>query len=365
MNIALDKEKFLLNIKIAQEFTANRLTSTQALQGVYLSTEGKALHIYSTDLNSYFHTTLLEGDVPDVHIIIEPKKIIEFVQLLDAGDINLIMSGQSMTIQQKKTKGVFPCIVAEDFPQPPQLSDTSEQIETSLISKNLSKLLFSASSDDARPVLTGVNIVSEETGVVFVTTDGFRLSIVKEAQKGAIPSMIIPSDFLKKVSGYIKDNKSISFSYSKKEQVVRLSNGEMDFYTSLIDGEFPPYERVLPDDKTTTIVIQRQELIRNTKLISVFARDYSHVVQYDFSDNMLRISPKKEANEENVTTQDAKIDGAPQKVAFNYRYVIDYLNSVDSEEIIIEILRPDAPVVFKSAKDTTYTHIIMPVRTQE
>ncbi|MDA1316683.1 MAG: DNA polymerase III subunit beta [bacterium] len=365
MKITLDKEGFLSKIKIAQEFTANRLTSTQALQGVYLSNEGKELHIYSTDLNSYFHSIIPADEVPTLHAIIEPKKIIEFVQLLDAGDIDITIEKQNVTIQQKKTKGAFPCIIAEDFPQPPQPGEQIEQAETSLISKNLSKLLFAASSDDARPVLTGVNVVSEEGAVVFVTTDGFRLSIVKEKQTGTIPSMIIPADFLRKVSGYIKESKSVTFSFSKKERVVRLSDNQMDFYTSLIDGEFPPYERVLPDSKVTTIVLQKDELIRNTKLISVFARDYSYVVQYDFGDSMLRISPKKEANDENTTTQDVTIEGPPQKVSFNYRYVLDFLNSVDGEEIIIEILRPDAPIVFKSSKDKTYTHIIMPVRTQE
>jgi DNA polymerase-3 subunit beta len=100
-------------------------------------------------------------------------------------------------------------------------------------------------------------------------------------------------------------------------------------------------------------------------MISIFAREYSNVIMYDFTEKGLILSPKKEANAENTTTQDITFEGEPMKVAFNYKYVVDFLNHVDADELIVELLRPEAPVVFKTPGNDSFMHIIMPVRIQE
>ncbi|HRN70476.1 MAG TPA: DNA polymerase III subunit beta, partial [Candidatus Woesebacteria bacterium] len=197
-----------------------------------------------------------------------------------------------------------------------------------------------------------------------VSTDGFRLSFLKEKQKGDFSNMIIPANFLHEIVKNAKDVKNVSFVYSKKENIVLFKIENEDFYSRLIDGEFPPYERVIPSEKKTTVELNRDELLRNTKLISIFARDYSNVIIYEFSKNGLTLRPKEEGNKENATLQEIVFEGEDQTVAFNFRYVVDFLNNIKSEEIIIELLRPDAPVVFKAKGNEQFFHIIMPIRIQ-
>jgi len=323
------------------------------------------MHFYATDLNTYCHSQTQVLTKEETSFVIEPKKILEFVQFLQAGEVNVTIQESSMQIEQGKTKGVFPLIAVEDFPLPPELTEEKEKIKTEFLLKNLPFLLFTASSDDARPVLTGINFVVSDEELILAATDGFRLSVVKEKRKGTFSNMIVPAEFLKEVLRQVKETESVLFSYSEKEHMVYFKAGETEFFSRLIDGDFPPYERVVPDEKKSTVKLKREDLLRNTKLISIFAREYSNVIIYDFSKDGLVIAPKKEANEENTTTQDIEFEGEPMRVAFNYKYVLDFLNHVDAEVLEIELLRSEAPVVFRTPGNNTFMHIIMPVRIQE
>src|SRR5690606_19485858 len=99
------------------------------------------------------------------------------------------------------------------------------------------------SSDDSRPVLTGVNFVVSEDELIIVSTDGFRLSLLKEQRKGTFSNMIIPADFLQEVIKNVKNVKEVSFTYSQKEQIILFTLDQEEYFSRLIDGEFPPYER--------------------------------------------------------------------------------------------------------------------------
>jgi DNA polymerase-3 subunit beta len=208
------------------------------------------IHFYATDLNTYCHAQSPLITKEKIEIIIEPKKVLEFVQFLQNGDIHLDITETTIQISQGTAKGVFPIIIAEEFPLPPKLQDEEEEdITPSFLLKNLPFLLFTASTDDARPVLTGINFVVSDEELTLVATDGFRLSLVKEKRKGTFSSMIVPAEFLKEVLRHVKETQKVTFTYSDTEQIVRFTIGDISFYSRLITGDFPPFERVIPEEK--------------------------------------------------------------------------------------------------------------------
>ena len=365
MIIEIDKDQFLERLILASHFTSDKLTTSIALQGVSVGIKEDSISLYTTNLNVYYQTRLAISGKGEAEFVIEPKRLIEFMQFLQPGKITLDIKDKQTTILQGKTKGNFPTMVVEDFPPPPKMPGKEQKIATSFLTQNLPLILFTASNDDARPVLTGISFSTDEDNLVMVATDGFRLSLVKERSKGIIPSMIVPAEFLQEVLRNINKEKEVGFSYSQEEKTICFYVREHSFYSRLIEGEFPPYERVLPAETKTTAILEKDDLMRNIKLISVFARDFSNVVVCDFRKNELAMRPKKEGNEENTTVQEAQIKGEEMRVAFNFRYLLDFLNHTDSKSITIEMLRPDAPVVFRNEKNNDFLHIIMPVRIQE
>ncbi|OGK21350.1 DNA polymerase III subunit beta [Candidatus Roizmanbacteria bacterium RIFCSPHIGHO2_02_FULL_37_15] len=364
MKAKFKKEIFLDKLSLAARFTSTKLSSLPILQGVYLRVDKEKLHLYASNLNAFFHTSLLGELKSGEDFLTEPKKIIEFLTFLAETEIELEIKNKQLFISAGKTKGNFPLMEAKDFPLPPKIEEKEQKLKTEFLISKLPLVLFSAATDETRPALSGINFLTNDE-LTLVSTDGFRLSLVKVKKEDKLPSVILPADFLREITHFIKEEKEVDFAYSSKEKVIVFKAGETEFYSRLIEGDFPPFEKVIPQEKKTTVTLEKEEFLRNTKLISVFARDLSNVIILDVKKNGVRFMPKATQGEENSAFQDGEVEGEEQKAAFNYKFLLDLLNVVDCKNIIIEILRPDAPVVFKTDKDRDFLHIIMPVRIQE
>lgn len=349
----------------ASRFTSSRMGATAGLQGILFLNKKKLLHIYSTNLNTFFHTTLESRVEEEVKFLLDPHKIVEFISLLEEGEVDFLIEKDKVVLSQKKTKGSFPFLTNSDFPTPPTVEEGGQTIDVKKFEKLLSLVLFSASRDLSRPVLSGINFVEKDGDMDIVTTDGFRLSLFHMKNELNMKSMLIPADFLLELMRNIKEKKSLVMNYLDDEKMVYFKTDNDEYYTRLIEGDFPPYERVIPSEKKTTVTIEKNDLIRNVKLISVFARDFSSIIICQFKKGELVLSPKIEGGAENTTTQEIKFEGEEMRVAFNFKFLLEFLNTVDEEEVQIELLRPDAPVVLKTLKEKDYLHIIMPVRIQE
>ncbi|MCL4363638.1 DNA polymerase III subunit beta [Patescibacteria group bacterium] len=365
MKIEINKETLLDELVLASKFTSSKLSSSTSLQGVYLKGEKNTINFYSTNLNFYYHGVIKTNKTEEFKIVVEPRKITEFLSLLPPGQIALEAKDKSIVLSQGKTKGEFPLFSVTDFPLPKATTPNKHKIDSVFFKKILPLLFFSASSDETRPVLTGVNFVNGEDGGQIVTTDGFRLSLVNLKEKLPLGSMLVPAPFLLEVGRLIGAEKEVFFSFQEEERLLVFYLGDRELQTRLIEGDYPPYEKVIPAEKKTTVVLEREEFLRNVKLVSVFARDFSNIIILETDKGGLKLSPKTGGGDNDVTYQEAEINGDNQKVAFNYKFLVDFLTNISSKKIILELLRSDSPAVFKGEKIDNFLHIIMPVRIQE
>lgn len=365
MKITLKKENLYETLLLAYKFTSTKFSSSPTLQSIFIEIKDKNIHFYSTNLNSYFHTRVKIKEDGEVKVMFDPKKMIDFLNLLPVGEIELEITDKEINITQGKTKGSFPHTASEDFPRPPIIKEKTQKIEAGYLTKNLPLVLFATSQDDGRPVLTGVNVVVADENLTLVATDGFRLSLLKLKQEISMSPALIPAEFLGEIIRQSKDEKQIEFAYLESEKMVFFRIGENEFYSRLIEGDFPPYERVIPADKKTSAVVDREELLRGVKLIGVFARDASNIIICEFKKSGLTIAPKTDIVNQNTTTIDCEFEGEEQQVAFNLKFLSDFLSSVSAKQVTIEVLRPDAPVAFRLSGNKDFLHIIMPVRIQK
>lgn len=361
----INKDLFLEKINLASKFISLRISSSSVLQGINLKKEKENLYFYSTNLNFYYKGTLKTEEKENFNIIIDPKKISEFLSLLPPGDIDFVVKEKSVIISKDKTKGEFPFISSEDFPFIKTNIAKKQKLNIKILKKIFSLISFSASTDDSRPVLTGINFNTIDEITHLVATDGFRLSLYTIKEKFPFSSVIIPSLFLGEVLKLSGESDDIDFSYDEKEKILTFYLDEGEFSTRLIEGEYPPYEKVIPKESQTEVVVDREDFLRNIKIVSVFAKDFSNIVLLDINKDSIKITPKTSTKDEDFSVQEAEIKGEPIKIAFNSKFLIDFLSKADSDKVKIEFLRPESPTVFKMINNNDFLHIIMPVRVQE
>ena len=142
MKILLQKNEFLEKMELSSRFTSSKLSSSTSLQGVCLIGEEKNIHFYSTDLNYYYHSILKNENNNKFKIIIEPKKIIEFLSLLPEAKIEIEIKEKAIVISQGKIKGQFPLFSDQEFPFPPKEIEEKQKIKTSFFKESLPFLLF-------------------------------------------------------------------------------------------------------------------------------------------------------------------------------------------------------------------------------
>lgn len=364
MKITLAKDTFLKSLSVASRFSMTSLSSISLLTNGLLKFSDGTLEVITTNLNDFFQIKLKINNKKTESLVTDIKKIVEFLNFLPFENINIELKNNQLIIGNNKTQGVFSVMSAEEFPKLPQADGKKYTFKEEFFKKNLNLVIFAAARDENRPALTGTYFSAVDGMVNLVATDGFRLSLFREKSNIKIPPLVISSKVLNEVLNLItNDGVDIIVSENEKTLVFKFEN--INLFSRLIEEDFPPYEKVIPQNFTTKITLNKDEILRNVKLASVFARDSSNIITLDVRKDGLYIKPK--INQENETTifQEVDLEGAEQKISFNFKFIIDFLNNIDAKNIQIELTQSNAPAVFRIEGDDEFLHIIMPVRTDE
>lgn len=363
----VDKEFFLEKINLAYRFNQSFSFSTNINNGLLLESKGEVLKIFSTNLTTFFSSSIQieKKQNKDFKLVVEGKTMGEFINFLSSQRISFLIEEKKIIVFDKENKASFPIINTQDYPKPIELTTKKQRINFSIWQKKLPLVLFAASNDDSRPILTGLHISPKDENLVFVATDGFRLSLYSIKKEVDIPSITIPAVFISDVLKAIK-NDDLKIGFSEEEKLIGFQSKNDEFFSRLIDGDFPPFERVIPQTKNTSFIVSRDEFLKKIKTMGIFARERSNIVILEIKKDQLLIKPKNIEEIEIYSKQEIfDFQGEETRVAFNIKFLNDFLTRFDEEEIIIEILKSEAPVVFKGKKDTNFLHIIMPVRIAE
>jgi len=361
----IKREEFIENLKLASRFTSSRISSNTLLSGVYIKKEKKLLHFYATNLNFYFHSILNTNEEKNFDLVVEPKNIIEFLSYLPQPEVELLIEDKKIIFKSEKNQGEFPFFSKkEDFPLPPKIEEDKQEMKREFLEKNLPMVLFACASDETRPVLTGVNFFSDDDKILLVGTDGFRLSLLTIKKEINIPKIIVSASFLREILNLLKKEEKVFFSYSKEEKIVYFKINNFELYSRIIEGEYPPFEKVIPSrEGKTKFFVDKDLFLQNLKMISVFSREFSNIVIVEVKKDGVYLKPKTEEKiTKNQAFLEARIEGEEVRVAFNIKFVLEFLNHIHGKRVVVDILRPDAPVSFRDEERDGFLHIIMPVR---
>lgn len=372
MKLSLLQDNFQTALTHVSRFVASK-SQLPILNNIALSTDSGRLKLSATNLELSINYWLGAKIEEEGSISIPAKEVTEFVSYLSPGKIDLEIDGSLLKISSPKANSTFAATPLTDFPQIPTIdSKTAFELDYQSLSSAVSKVAFAAATEDSRPVLTSILCRFTPNSLLMVGTDGFRLSLediklVNPIDLGKEDSSVflIPSRTLSEVTKLAKNAKTVKVGLTADSNQVVFVLEDMEIVSRLLQGDYPDYQRIIPTEFTTKAFVNREELSQAVKIASVFARESANVVKFNFKSNQLELTANAPQIGQNIATIDAKIEGEPLEIAFNYKYVSDFLSVCQSDEIIIGLNQPLTPGLFQDQGSPHFTHIIMPVRIQD
>ena len=343
---------------------ANSRGTLPILANVLIKTTKNRLSLSATNLDIAI-THYIGAKVSEEGSITVPARLMQdFVSSLPEGVIELDLQETKLHVSTDQYKSVVNGIVADDFPIMPSMSDgVTWKIEGSLLKKALQQIVFAASSDDTRPVLTGVLIETIDSNLVVAATDSYRLAEKKLGKQKQALKLLIPASALHdllRILGDAEDEVKITHN----EQQVLFQVGDIELVTRLLESVYPDYQKLIPTEFTTSATLKRADLINVTKVSSLFARESAGSVTIEIDEEAKNLSIRSVASQlgENTATATTKKVKGTSSITLNSRYLLDALAVMNGEDVMFGFNGKLDPTLIQDPENPDYRHVIMPLK---
>ena len=374
MKVSVLQENLAKGLSIVGRSVPNRPTM-QVLGNVLLETEEGRLKLAATNLELGITAWIGAKIEEDGAITVPARTFIDLVNQLspERVDLDLDVRNQTLKVHCGATSSNIKGIDANEFPLIPQAGDDpGVSVPGAVMREMISQVVFSAATDDNRPILTGVYTRFSADEMVMAAADGYRLSVRRTPLEMGTPQpteLIIPARTLAELGRIIGDEDEevlISIPQGRNQVIFHLKN--VDVASTLLDGKFPDYNAIIPKGHTTSTVAYTADLLRACKRADIFARDVNNNAKVTVTPadspsapGMVRLSATSNERGNADAIVDATVDGDQQEISFNVRYLIDVLNVIKEEQVVLQSNGPTAPGVIKPVGREDFVHVIMPM----
>ena len=367
MEIKIGQEKLAKALNNVSRVAAGARATLPILSNVLVRVDGNKVTLTTTNLDMAVVSYLPVSQSEDGVVTVPARLMAEFVGNLPRGEmVEIKAEGEKVVIRAGEYTSTINGAPADDFPELPEMDDTKAvkfQMGVDEFKAGLTQVMVAASNDTTRPALTGVYFNTFEGALYLAATDGYRLAERKFIEQVESEVMaIVPAASLQEVLRSITDDvEAIEVLFDETQ--VRFRMGEVEVTSKLMDGSFPDYRQLIPQQTEVQVELRRDELMRITKLAALFAREVGGSITCSASAERKTFAVASVANElgENnseIATEVEK-DG---KVTLNSRFLLDALNVLGGEQVEFGFSNKLDPIVLRAQGDEKYVHIIMPLK---
>ena len=362
LRITVAKDDLAAKLAVVARGVSTR-TTVLVLGGIQLRAEAGQLHLAATDMEVSLRTAV------DAHVADEGTVVVPGRLLLD---IARSLPDSDVTIEHKPEEAAVTVVAgtanyrlhtysSEDFPRLPEINtDALYAIERDALVETVARVGRSASRDESRPVLTGILVRFEPGRIVMAATDSYRLAVKETPVEAALPDLeaIIPARALQELTRIATGADEVQLGLQENHVVFGVDATWLT--TRRIDGQFPNYRQLLPEQFEYELALPREELLEVVRRVSLMAQRNSPL-RLRFADGDLTVSAVTQDVGEARESLPAPFTGEPMEIGFNAEFLRDGLDSVDSDTVKFKLISPLRPAVLEGESDD-YVYLIMPIR---
>ncbi len=333
------------------------------LSNILLKTDNNQLLLAATNLEIAITERIGAKIQTEGSITIPARLMSEYITNLPKDNISLELEKNKLHIITENFRSTINGVSAEEFPELPAIESPTEIIIPAKdIKKAITQTILTTSRDETRPILTGVYAHTQDESLYFAATDGYRLSEKKIISTKEMMKAIIPAQTLQDVTRVLpEDCDEVKMLFDSQQ--VRFLMNDIEITSRLIEGAFPDYRQLIPSSSEVLFTCSKDELMRITKVASLFARESGGSVTIKTDSTVGSVSIHSLASQlgENTSEIQTKPSGDGQ-ITLNSRYIIEALGVIDDTEISFGFSGKLAPCVVRPKNTAEYTHIIMPLK---
>ena len=373
MKVSVLQENLAHSLSIVSRAVSPRST-LPVLSNVLVATDEGRLRLSATNLELGITCWIGAKIEEDGSTTVPARTFTDLISTLpnDRVEMSLNVRTQSLNVRCGSSNTDIKCIDAQEFPPMP-VPDLSEgvQLNISDLKEMIQQVVFAASNDEARPVLTGVLLVAQGDQITMQAADGFRLSVRKAELSSPVArpiKAIIPARALGELARITSDgDQVVSMVLPPGRGQVIFHTKDVELASQLIEGVYPDLEQVIPHSLQTRTVLSTAAFLKACKQAEIFAREGSHIARVsitpgsEMQPGTVDISGQSEETGFNQTVIDANIEGQPILIAFNVRFLREALDVIKTPNVVLETNIDTTPGVLKPVGQENFLHVIMPM----
>ncbi len=369
MLFTIDRDSLLNKLKIVEKITAQRGNVQPVLSNVLFEAENNTLNLCATDLEISVKSKTTVAIKKEGKITLPAKKLLEIAAKLPDKPVEFSLNEDTniVNISCGSSKFEIIGISASEFPknEDEMPEGTEIEIEIEPFIKSVKNTVYAAANYENRNVISGVFCLIKDNKLEMAATDGNRLTRIIEVinnKEGKNAKIVIPSKTLNefvRICSFVQEEKVILVVDKSR---LALKTMSFSINSRLIEGEYPPYEQLIPKTTSNNAVLLRDDLITALDRVSTMVNDRTSIVKFIFDEGKLLLkaeTPNSGASEDVI---DCEYTGDELTIAFNYKYVLDSIKTMESKNVKVGLNGSLSATLFKPDNEENYICLIMPIQ---
>jgi DNA polymerase-3 subunit beta len=338
-------------------------TSVQILSGILLEARSGELRLAATDMELSLRANVPAQIDGEGSIVLPGKTFVDIVRLLPGDDVAVENRPNESVVHVTSGSASYTLHTynAEDFPRLPELEAVETfSVDRESLLETISRVARAASRDESRPVLTGILVSFSGGKIVMAATDSYRLAVKETDLVGSTPDLeaIVPGRALNELARVATSGDAVEVGVHENQVVFSAAGAWLT--TRRIDGQFPNYRQLLPEQFEHELTLPRSEVLEVVRRASVMIQRATPL-QLRFAEGELTVLARTHEVGESKESMPAAFSGETLEIGFNADFLRDGLESIDGDDVRFKLISPLRPAVLQGETDD-FTYLVMPIR---